>query len=187
MRCLLSLLLLMAAARAATAAAAAAAPQPPATPATPPPKATTTAPSPTADAMQAAVRAYFESQSVRNCSQFASLFAPEFELIDPVGSPPVTNLTVVQQSCVGGGKAFQYLYLQPVGTAKVWASAAAVDFFVQGLSADGKCKLHFAGIDTFEFVTGASSSEALISKVVGYYNASIPQHQMQPCSGSGML
>lgn len=125
-------------------------------------------------AVEAVARAYFSTQNNRDCDGLASLFAPEFSLTDPFGTPAVTSAAAVRSNCEQGGAAFRTIALN-VTDVYVAGGGAAVAWRCTSVTAQG-CALDFAGVDEMEAVRGAGG-RALLAAVRGFYNATIPAIQ----------
>uniref|UniRef100_A0A7S1CEH9 SnoaL-like domain-containing protein n=1 Tax=Bicosoecida sp. CB-2014 TaxID=1486930 RepID=A0A7S1CEH9_9STRA len=127
-------------------------------------------PPPSPGAVEAAVRAYFSTQSNKDCKGLVELLAPDFMLEDPFGTPPVTNASDVLANCQGGGAVFKTIALD-VTRVFVAGGGAAVEWHCGSVTTRG-CVLDFDGVDEFEV-----DGDARITAVRGFYNASIPAKQ----------
>jgi hypothetical protein len=58
------------------------------------------------------ITAFYEFQNIGACKDWVSLFASNFSVADPVGTPPLTSVSDLMDNCVSSGQAFRVVNLQ---------------------------------------------------------------------------
>eukprot|EP00947_MAST-08B_sp_MAST-8B-sp1_P004395 g4395.t1 len=123
---------------------------------------------------------YFTSQNERNCTELGSLFNATFSVTDPHGSPPVTSLDALLAGCKGEMQTFSKVSLRSY---RGWSAGTgtAIEWHCANVAPNPKggkpCFLNFSGIDVFE----VDEASGKIASMVGYFDGSLPQKQLQPC------
>ncbi len=124
---------------------------------------------------QAAVRDFYHLQSTLECRAWGELLSKKgFQIIDPFGSDPVTDLAKAVAGCEAAPKTFSKVSLSATNVVVMADGSAAAANFHVGSVTTANCTLDFDGIDTFEF---DDASPPRIKGVVGYFNATIPGSQ----------
>lgn len=121
---------------------------------------------------------YFQLQNQKECEAWGALFSPTFSVVDPLGAKPVTSLDALVAGCKGGAAVFPVINVEPTQVSVVpGQGTAAVSFHVSSVvNATTGCSLDFNGIDVLRVDSGLR-----IVSVIGYYNSSVPQHQVAAC------
>jgi hypothetical protein len=128
---------------------------------------------------EAVVKDFYRLQSKLECRAWGDLLSPHgFQIIDPFGSPPTTDLAQAVAGCESAPKTFSSVRLAATHVAVLADQSAAAANFHVGSVTTANCTLDFDGIDTFEF-----DAAGYIKGVVGYFNATIPGGQFN-CRGS---
>eukprot|EP00455_Lapot_gusevi_P006663 TRINITY_DN1284_c0_g1_i1.p1 TRINITY_DN1284_c0_g1~~TRINITY_DN1284_c0_g1_i1.p1 ORF type:complete len:153 (+),score=7.45 TRINITY_DN1284_c0_g1_i1:79-537(+) len=125
------------------------------------------------------ITAFYETQNAKACDKFVNLFAPNFTVTDPAGTPPVSNLQDLMQNCKDTDSVFQTVEISIERYFSAGAAGTAVVWHCKNLARNG-CKVDFEGVDTFVLTT---SSPSRIQTVTGYFDPSIPAQQMNCTTG----
>ena len=101
-------------------------------------------------ALQPAIAAFFETQNAKDCDAFVEAFNVTFSVVDPYGSPAVSNKSALLASCQGSANLFKTISLRPTRSYPV-ADAAAVEWectsVAPGKNGGPDCQLNFTGVD----------------------------------------
>lgn len=100
-----------------------------------------------------------------------ALFAPEFSVQDPFGSPPVTNSTALYNGCTASNAVFQTVTVFPVEVYVSGLGAGAL-WTVKSVTTKG-CQLDFTGVDAIMF-----DSNVLITSIQGFFDTTVAAQQM---------
>jgi len=129
-----------------------------------------------------AVKSFFSTQNAKDCEGWVDLFDENFEVQDPVGSPPVTTKAALLAGCEGNNQLFNTVSLQPTkgeGYAVPGTGGAAVQWRCTSVaSVNGShCPLDFSGVDVFT----TSHNGTKITSMHGYFDPSLPTQALAPC------
>ena len=108
---------------------------------------------------------------LQDCAAFVALFAPEFSVQDPFGSPPVTNSTALYNGCTASNAVFQTVTVFPVEVYVSGLGAGAL-WTVKSVTTKG-CQLDFTGVDAIMF-----DSNVLITSIQGFFDTTVAAQQM---------
>lgn len=115
------------------------------------------------DRVRAAVTSYFEGTRSMNAAQWASAFAPNAVVEDPIGQPPLTTSQAILAQGEGFVTAFDKVGLHEVFV-EVNGNEAVAYWLGKGVREDGQ-QVRFEGINHFCFDT-----EGKIVNLRGFWN-----------------
>jgi hypothetical protein len=104
-----------------------------------------------------------------------ALFASQFSIVDPFGTPPINSTKDALDNCLGSAAVFSTVSISIINVYQPPdPSSTAVQWNCNSVTKTG-CKLDFGGVDVF---TLDALSPTHISSVLGYFDPSIPSQQM---------